>query len=118
MILLLAAAAISPSCRRQLGTYDISALDVTRYRYLIDPKDPLVHVVAEVHNSGSEMVEAAVVVVSGIGRDGEIRGESRKRIENIAPGETRALAISLRNRARLATVEVNIEAVPQEERNR
>ncbi len=103
------------SCRRALGTYDVSALQVTRYRYVTNPSDPLVHVVAEVRNEGQQMIEEAVVVAVGIGRNGERRGESRVRIRRIGPGDRRTVATAFKNRGRIATVEVHVEPVPEEE---
>jgi len=111
-------ALVLAGCGREVGTYDISTLDVTRYRYVISPDDKLVHVVGEVVNSGSEMVEGAVVVVAGIGRNGEKRGECRQLLERIAPGERRIFTADFKNRARLATVEISLEPVAEEERKR
>ncbi len=118
VLLALAAALLAGSCARHVGTYDVSALEISRYRYLIDPKDELVRVVVEVHNAGPETVAEAVVVITGIGRNGEKRGESRSAIKKVAPGERRPLNIAFKNRARLATVEVSIEPVPQEEQGK
>lgn len=109
---------LAGSCGREIGTYDVSTLEVSRYRYLLDPDDQLVHVVAEVLNTGPDLVEGAVVVVAGIGRNGERRGESRTRVDRLAPGERRVFSTSLTNRARLATVDISVEPVPQEERKR
>ncbi len=89
---------------------------VRGYRYVADPKDENVHVVVEVENTGSELVEEAVVVVEGIGRSGEHRGEQRVRVQRLGPGERRCIATSFTNRARLATVQVRVEPVPEEER--
>lgn len=120
MLLALCAAAVvaCTSCRRHIGTYDVSVLQITRYRYVIMPGDELVHVAAEVYNAGGEMVEAAVVTITGIGRNGEKRGESRVRVERLGAGEKRVVLASFKNRGRVATVEVGIEAVPEEERLR
>ena len=116
--LVLAAAALAAlgSCREEKGTYDVSRVQVRGYRYVVDPKDPHVHVVVEIENTGPQMVEEAVVVVEGIGRSGEQRGEQRIRVQRLAPGERRCIATSFTNRARLATVEVRVEPVPDEGR--
>ncbi len=106
------------SCGGEIGTYDVSTLEVARYRYLLDPDDELVHVVVEVLNTGPDLVEGSVVVVAGIGRNGEKRGESRTRVDRLASGERRVCSTSFINRARLATVDISIEPVPQEERKR
>ncbi len=102
-------------CRRGAGTYDVSNVAVTGYRYLIDPSDEYAYVVGEIENRGSETVRALTVVASGLGRSGEKRGESRARIENLRPGERRRFALRLANRWRLVTVEVAVEPVPEEE---
>ena len=110
------AAALLCSCREHKGTYDVRHVVVRSYRYVIDPRDEDVHVVVEIENTGPEMVEEAMVVVEGIGRSGEHRGEQRVTVQRLAPGERRCVAMSFTNRARLATVEVRVEPVPEEGR--
>ena len=110
------AAVLVCSCREEKGTYDVRHVVVRSYRYVIDPRDEDVHVVVEIENAGPEMVEEAIVVVEGIGRSGEHRGEQRVTVQRLAPGERRCVATSFTNRARLATVEVRVEPVPEEGR--
>lgn len=112
----LALALAAAGCARPQFTYDVSSLSVLRYRYLVDPRDPLVHAVVEVHNTGPLTVERAVLVVTGIGRNGEKRGESRVVLERLKPGERRTITTQFSNRARLATVEVGLEPAPEAER--
>ncbi|MBC7288582.1 MAG: hypothetical protein H5T86_11200 [Armatimonadetes bacterium] len=115
--LLLAMAVLAGgACQERRATYDVSAIEVRAYRYVIDPKDPLVHAVVEVENTGAETVEKAVVVIKGIGRTGEQRGEQRVVVERLAAGERRCVATSFTNRAQLATIQVCVEPVPEEER--
>jgi len=112
----LALALVAAGCARPQFTYDVSSLSVLRYRYLVDPRDPLVHAVVEVHNAGPLTVERAVLVVTGIGRNGEKRGESRVVLERLRPGERRTITTQFSNRGRLATVEVGLEPAPEAER--
>jgi hypothetical protein len=114
----LSAVVVVAGCRGGGATYDVAALEVTRYRYLVDPRDPLVHTMAEVRNDGNKVVREAMVVVSGIGRNGERRGEGRTKVKEIKPGETRQVSAWFRNRARLAAVEVRLEPVPEGQRGR
>ncbi|MCX7599106.1 MAG: hypothetical protein N2512_09600 [Armatimonadetes bacterium] len=103
-------------CARPQSTCDISSLCITRYRYLADPRDPQVHAVVEVKNTGPLTVERALLVVTGIGRNGEKRGESRVLLERLQPGERRTVTTQFTNRGRLATVEVGLEPAPEAER--
>jgi len=112
----LALALVAAGCARPQFTYDVSSLSVLRYRYLVDPRDPLVQAVVEVHNAGPLTVERAVLVVTGIGRNGEKRGESRVVLERLRPGERRTITTQFSNRGRLATVEVGLEPAPEAER--
>ncbi len=96
----------------------MTGLEVTRHRYLVDPRDPLVHVMAEVRNHGRSTVREAMVVATGIGRNGERRGEGRNTVKDIKPGETKQVSAWFRNRARLAAIEVKVEPVPEGQRGR
>jgi hypothetical protein len=96
----------------------VTSLEVTRQRYLVDPRDPLVHVMAEVRNNGHATVREAMVVATGIGRNGDRRGEGRSKVKEIKPGETQQVTAWFRNRARLAAIEVKVEPVPEGQRGR
>lgn len=113
------AGALAPTgCGRPQTTHDISSVSVVRYRYVADPRDPLVHAVVEVKNAGPLTVERVLLVVTGIGRNGEKRGESRVVLERLRPGERRTVTTQFTNRGRLASVEVGLEPAPEAERGK
>lgn len=114
----LAGVLAASGCGRPRTTHDISSLSIVRYRYLADPRDPLVHAVVEVRNAGPLTVEKALLVVTGIGRNGEKRGESRVVLERLRPGERRTVTAQFTNRGRLATVEVGLEPAPEAEKGK
>jgi hypothetical protein len=105
--------ALAAGCGRQATTLDVSHLFVRGYRYVADPRDPMVHVVAEVDNRGPQVVERAILVITGLGRNGQGCGETRKLLERLRPGERRVVQAAFRNRGRLATVQVTLEPAPQ-----
>jgi hypothetical protein len=116
---------LAGGCGSSRSTYDVTGLEVTRYRYLVDPRNPTVHVMAEVRNNGHTTIREAMVVATGIGRNGERlgrngeqRGEGRSKAKDIRPGETKQVTASFTNRARLAAIEVKVEPVPDAQRGR
>ncbi len=118
-LLLLAAVALLPAagCGRRSPPrkQDLSALQITRYRYNIDEEHKIARVVGEIANSGPTAVKEVAVTVTLRGRNGDSRGRNTILVTDIPARGVKVFSATVTTHGRERDVDLRLFPVGAQE---
>ncbi len=93
------------------GRSSVEQLAVLQYRYNFDEKAELARVYGLVRNMGDRRTPPADVVVTLVGSSGSMKGQDRREIPPLKPGEDYQFALEFTSHGK--TEHVEIQVVPR-----